>query len=301
MAEWLVAVQNGFRNLASNTPTPPRGKLPSPMIAYPRIATLASVALASLILSSVVCAEAFWRDSLGKFLAEHCLDCHAGTDAAGGLDLSALDDDLGKAEPMRRWIAVHDRVAAGEMPPEDAPPMDDQRRRMAVGVLADALRAADRQASDVVLRRLNRAEYQNTIRDLFGAEVRIAQLLPADTASSGFDNVGEGLAVSPEAIQSYLRAADAALDAVFGSARPAEGIHHETNLLDQKTHDGKPFLANQIGKMFRKTEDGLVIFQSGYCPTNLVNFSRLRAPAGTYRGTVQVRAIQSDEPETLRI
>ena len=124
---------------------------------------------------------------------------------------------------------------------------------------------------------------------------------PPDTASSGFDNVGEGLAVSPEAIQSYLRAADAALDAVFGSARPAERISHETNLLDQKTHDGKPFLANQIGKMFRKTEAGLVIFQSGYCPTNLVNFSRLRAPAGTYRGTVQVRAIQSDEPVTLRI
>ncbi len=273
----------------------------SSMIANPRIATLASVALASLILSSEVSAEVTWRDSLGAFFSEHCLDCHEGTDAAGGLDLSSLDSDLGGAEPMRRWIAVHDRIAAGEMPPEDAEPLDESKKQMAVGVLADALRTADRQVADVVLRRLNRAEYENTVRDLFGADVRVAQLLPADTATSGFDNVGEGLAVSPEAIQSYLRAADAALEIVFGSPRPTKRIHHETNLLDQKTHDDKPFLAKQIGEMFRKTEDGLVIFQSGYCPTNLVNFARLRAPAGTYRGTVQVRAIQSDEPVTLRI
>jgi hypothetical protein len=271
------------------------------MIAYPRIATLASVALAVWILSGEVFAEASWRDSLGEFFSEHCLDCHQGTDAAAGLNLSSLDADLGDAEVMRRWIAVHDRVAAGEMPPEDAEPLDERKRQMAVGVLADALRAADRQVANVVLRRLNRAEYENTLRDLFGADLRIAQLLPADTATSGFDNVGEGLAVSPEAIQSYLRAADAALDAVFGSPRPTRRIHHETNLLDQKTHDGKPFLAKQLGKMFRETEDGLVIFQSGYCPTNLVNFARLNAPAGTYRGTVQVRAIQSDEPVTLRI
>ena len=58
----------------------------------------------------------------------------------------------GKAEAMRRWIAVHDRVAAGEMPPEDAKPVDDPRRQMAVGLLADALRTADRQVADVVLR-----------------------------------------------------------------------------------------------------------------------------------------------------
>ena len=53
--------------------------------------------------------------------------------------------------------------------------------------------------------------------------------------------------------------------------------------------------------MFRRTNEGLVIFQSGYCPSNLVNFARLRPPAGLYRGTIRVRAVQSDEPVTLRI
>jgi hypothetical protein len=101
-------------------------------------------------------------------------------------------------------------------------------------------------------------------------------------------------------MQAYLHAADVTLDAVFGPPTKPKHIQHTTNLLDQKTHDGKPF-NNQIGKMFRKTDNGLVIFQSGYCPTNLVNFARLRAPAGTYRGKFQVRAIQSEEPVTLRI
>ena len=78
-------------------------------------------------------------------------------------------------------------------------------------------------------------------------------------------------------------------------------ITHKTNLLDQTNHDGTPRLTKQIGTMFRQTEHGLVIFHSGYCPTNLVNFARLRAPAGTYRGTLRVRAVQSKEPVTLRV
>ena len=126
-------------------------------------------------------------------------------------------------------------------------------------------------------------------------------MLPSDTPSFGFDNVGEGLAVSAEAAAAYLRAADATLDAVFGPPTEPKRIRHTTNLLEQKTHDGKPFLQDKIGSMFRRTDDGLVIFQSGYCPTNLVNFARLRAPRGTYRGSIRARAIQSDQPVTLRI
>ena len=187
------------------------------------------------------------------------------------------------------------------MPPPDHPQPSQAEKTKASTRLAEALTKADRARSDVVLRRLNRNEYENTVRDLFGVSVRVKEVLPQENPTAGFDNVGEGLAVSAEAAQAYLRAADVALDAVFGPPKKPKHIRHATNLLDQKSHDGKPYLASHIGSMFRRTENGLVIFQSNYCPTNLVNFARLRAPAGTYRGWLKVRAIQSEDPVTLRI
>ncbi len=257
---------------------------------------------------SVVCAET-WRQPLRPLLQTYCVDCHSGEGAEAGFDLAALGDQLGDqpgdqltdAEAMRRWVLVHDRLASGEMPPADARQPTETERSAAVSALSSSLTEADRARSDVVLRRLNRNEYDNTVRDLFDIQTSVKQWLPGDTSSYGFDNVGEGLAVSAEAAAAYLRAADAALDAVFGPPTEPKQIRHTTNLLDQKTHDGKPFLQDKIGSMFRKTDDGLVIFQSGYCPTNLVNFARLRAPVGSYRGTIRARAIQSDRPVTLRI
>lgn len=235
-----------------------------------------------------------------RFLTAHCVSCHSGDEAAGGLDVSTLSDDLSDAEMMRRWVLVHDRVAAGEMPPADADRPDSARTSGFLSKLATTIREADAARNDTVLRRLNRHEYQQTVRDLFLTDVEIHGL-PEDSSTDGFDTVGEGLAVSAEAMQAYLDAADQVLDAVFGPAAAPKFIRHETNLLKQVDWKGRPQLENQIGRMFRRTDDGLVIFQSGYCPTNLVNFARLKAPAGTYRGTIRARAIQTDKPVTMRI
>lgn len=262
---------------------------------------LTAVVIATIIAAPIALTAADWHDQWREFVGAHCVDCHSGKDSAGDLDLEQLGSDLSDAEVLRRWIQVHDRVAAGEMPPPENEGPETSERKRAVATLAETLDTADRRRGDVVLRRLNRTEYENTVRDLFGIEVQVKQLLPNDNSVAGFDNVGEGLAVSAEAAQAYLRAADVTLDAVFGPAKKPTSIRHETNLLDQKTHDGKPYLAGQMGKMFRRTENGIVIFQSGYCPTNLVNFARLRAPAGTYRGTIRARAVQTDKPVVLRI
>ncbi|MBC8291094.1 MAG: DUF1592 domain-containing protein, partial [Planctomycetes bacterium] len=242
-----------------------------------------------------------WRKSVEPFLQSHCVGCHEGADAEAGLDLSGVSTDLRDLESSRRWILIHDRIASGEMPPKGEPRPSKLAQAVTLKFLAQALTAAEWDRSDVVLRRLNRVEYENTVRELFDVHVRVKDQLPRDTPTAGFDNVGEGLAVSAEAAQAYLRAADIVLDAVFGPTKKPRYLTHKTNLLDQKTHDGKPFNARAIGTMFRKTKDGLVIFQSGYCPTNLVNFARLRAPAGTYRGTIRTRAVQSDKPVTLRV
>lgn len=255
----------------------------------------------ALLLCSLSVEAQSWRKNVQPFLQSYCVDCHDGADAEAGLDLSEVSTDLGDLESSRRWILIHDRISSGEMPPKGEPRPAKLAQSVALRLIAQAVIAAERTRSDVVLRRLNRNEYENTVRDLFGVHVRVKDQLPKDTPTAGFDNVGEGLAVSAEAAQAYLRAADIVLDAVFGPVKKPGYITHTTNLLDQKTHDGKPFNTRAIGTMFRKTDDGLVIFQSGYCPTNLVNFARLRAPAGTYRGTIRARAVQSDKPVTLRV
>lgn len=250
--------------------------------------------------SASLCADDGVPQNTRRFLTSHCVSCHSGDQAAGGLDVSTLGDDFSEAEVLRRWVLVHDRVAAGEMPPADAERPDSAKTSSFLCTLAATISSADAARNDTVLRRLNRHEYQQTVRDLFLTDVQVHGL-PDDSATDGFDTVGEGLAVSAEAMQAYLEAADQVLDAVFGPPTEPKFIRHETNLLDQVDWKGRPQLENQIGKMFRRTDDGLVIFQSNYCPTNLVNFARLRAPAGTYRGTIRARAVQSNHPVTMRI
>ncbi|MDB4331793.1 DUF1592 domain-containing protein [bacterium] len=252
----------------------------------------------SIILS---CTAGVWADETKQFLSEHCFDCHGGDNPESNLDLRKLSLDLADPQIFQNWVNIFDRVVKNEMPPRDALQPPRVNRNHFVSSLAQELTESHRKRNDVVLRRLNQREFENTVQDLFGVHVRLREYLPKDNSIGGFDNVGEGLAISVEAIQSYLTAADIAVDAILGSKQPPIRIHHITTLLDQKTHDGKPQLEQHLGKMFRQTDEGLAIFQSGYCPTNLVNFARLRAPAGTYRGTMRVRAIQSDKPVILRV
>ncbi|MFT5122174.1 MAG: hypothetical protein ACI9TH_004154 [Kiritimatiellia bacterium] len=256
------------------------------------------VIFCALVCSTLAAGER--PDALNTFIESHCIDCHEGLDAEGGLDLSALNFDLQNEEVARRWILIHDRVIAGDMPPKKKKRPDASHIQAVKDLLADAITEAEAKRNSVVLRRLNRREYENTVRELFHTDVQVIGL-PEDTSTDGFDNVGGGLAVSAEAMQAYLEAANQVLDAVFGPPKEPKHIRHETNLLDQVDWKGRPQLDSQMGKMFRRTKDGLVIFQSNYCPTSLVNFSRLRAPAGTYRGTIRARAIQSEKPVTLRI
>ncbi len=249
----------------------------------------------------VEAADRGWYDDVRPFLEQHCGDCHRGAAGEGGFDLARLAPRPSGAAETAQWIRIHDRLAAGEMPPPDAAQPSGRSRSKALELLADTLVAREQALAKVVLRRLNRSEYENTVRDLFGVWVDVKDQLPEDSSTDGFDNVGEGLNLSAEAIAAYLQAAEQTLDAVFGPPTEPKRIEFKTNLLDQRGHDGSSFIASHIGKMFRRTPDGLVIFQSGYCPTTLVNFSRLRAPVGTYRGTIRARAVQSDKPVTLRI
>ncbi len=228
---------------------------------------------------------------LQSFFKQHCLDCHSGDEHEGGLDLDSLSTELTDAEVMRRWVLVHDRVASGEMPPDGVQPPKAVRERF-LNQLSETLHRADASYREVVLRRLNRLEYENTLRDLFDLpHVDIKEMLPEDAKAHGFDNIGEALSLSTEQMMVYLQAIDHVLNEALGPAQRPQTRVKSVNLKDS--------VQRALGNLFRDEPDGVVIFSSDYSPSVLKGFD-LRQP-GLYRFKINARAFQSERPMTLRV
>jgi hypothetical protein len=225
---------------------------------------------------------------LATFLERHCFDCHAGDAPEAGLNLKTIAADLGDAEVRRRWVYLYDRVADGEMPPEAADQPDAETKAKFLGALGDALTRADLAGREVVLRRLNRREYEHTVRDLFGIHVDIQDILPDDSAEQGFDTIGADLSVSAEQMTAYLEAADVVLDQVFGPATPPRRINQTVNIKDLPSH----------GTADRVLPDGVVLF-SGAKGLPLYGVS-VSGP-WTYRLRIQAKAVQSERPVVMQV
>ena len=101
-------------------------------------------------------------------LQRRCVSCHGPDDVNGDVRLDILSTDLvGDSAAAETWHDVLNVLNLGEMPPKDEPQPSKAKVAKAIATLAQALNEADRDRNSVVLRRLNRNEYQNTIRDLF--------------------------------------------------------------------------------------------------------------------------------------
>jgi hypothetical protein len=142
-------------------------------------------------------------------VAKHCASCHNSDDKKGGLDLDTLSSkDIGAHAGT--WEKVVRKLVTRQMPPVGRPRPDEKTYDVFVAALERALdRAATLRPNPgrtVTMRRLNRTEYQNAIRDLLGLEVDAAALLPADEANHGFDSAPLG-DLSPTLLERYLTAA----------------------------------------------------------------------------------------------
>jgi hypothetical protein len=155
-----------------------------------------------------------------KFLEKHCFDCHDAATKKGGLDLTAPLADFTDAATFAKWVKVHDRVRAGEMPPSKKDQPVAAEREVMLKELARSVTDADsrrqRENGRVPLRRLNRTEYENTMRDLFSLPgLQVKDLLPEDGRFDGFDKASQSLDLSAVQLRKYLEAADVALDAAI--------------------------------------------------------------------------------------
>ena len=162
---------------------------------------------------------------IGELIQRTCLECHNGASAEGGLDLTSLTFDLADRRLRERWILIHDRVKSGEMPPDDSILSEGDRQSLEK-TLHDLVAKAD--LGDVLangrgpMRRLNRDEYEQNLRDVLQLPLLdIRDMLPEDREAHRFNKTASALDMSRVQLAAYLDAADAALrQAMAGGSEP---------------------------------------------------------------------------------
>jgi mono/diheme cytochrome c family protein len=149
-------------------------------------------------------------DLADRFFAKNCLACHGAEVTEGDLRLDRLGRDFRDPEVAEAWSRVWQRLHDGEMPPEARPRPDAAETAALLTWVADQTRVTSQPKG---IRRLNRIEFENTLRDLLDLPaLDVRELLPPDGQSNGFDKVGDALGISHVQIAGYLDAVEEALD-----------------------------------------------------------------------------------------
>lgn len=248
-----------------------------------------------------------------SMITTRCLECHDQETQKGGLDLSSLKYDLGDEREFATWVKVHDRVRDGEMPPPNSEHPTPQERAAFKNQLAkNLITAEDAQITPIgrtVLRRINRYQYENTVRDLLQAPwLQLKDMLPEDGQAHRFNTVGEALDVSHVQMSRYLQAADYALRQVtvpravqpetttkkyyardegafvgaYNTGPEVRSTFPVVGFKEDQAHLKQPY---SVGDADPKTrdEEGVGVVLSTYEPTE-IRWTRFRAPvAGRYK------------------
>ncbi|ADB16164.1 Protein of unknown function DUF1592 [Pirellula staleyi DSM 6068] len=186
------------------------------------IASLVSQASAAVDLPAEL-AEKFTRD-VTPFVSKHCADCHDKEEPQAGLTLTTFAEAKAIVPDREHWEKVLELVSSGSMPPSDQPQppaADVEKFTSVVQAIFDHVdKTSPRDPGRVTVRRLNRVEYNNTIRDLFGVDLRPADDFPSDDVGHGFDNIGDVLTVSPVLMERYLAAAESVSSRIITPEAP---------------------------------------------------------------------------------
>ncbi|QDV85134.1 DUF1592 domain-containing protein [Planctomycetes bacterium TBK1r] len=152
-----------------------------------------------------------FQTNIAPFLENHCVVCHSGDDFEGEVSFDRFEDSADIQENYEFWEKVLRLVVEHQMPPADqTQPTDDEIASLgrAIELEFDAFDCTSvKHPGRVTIRRLNKSEYDNTIRDLLGLDLRLADNFPSDDVAHGFDNVGDVLTIPPILFEKYLEAA----------------------------------------------------------------------------------------------
>jgi len=188
------------------------------------------------LLFSSLAADAAVAPPVTAFFQTYCIDCHGPKKQKGDFRVDELKVSTTSAD-AENWQLVLDNLHLGEMPPEKSKqPKTAEVEVVTTWIQSEIFRASNvlkGSGGEVVLRRLNRAEYQNTIADLFDVHGDFTAGFPDDTLDHGFDNNGAALMLSASQVQEYMKAAEFVLARAIAPAKRPETVSKTLTL-----HDG---------------------------------------------------------------
>jgi hypothetical protein len=230
------------------------------------------------------------------FLQTYCTECHRQEKTKGKVRLDDISFTLDSVQNADLWQKVLNVLNSGEMPPEDEKQPDRVLKTEFLAALSETLVLARKSLSDVqgkiTMRRLNRREYRNTLRDLLGVEVDVREL-PADGGAGAFDTVGSSLFMSSDQFEQYLTLGRQALDEHFARTAPRPPQTFKTRLepeqeANRRINDLKGRLEKRY-ENFQKWSDAMDAFAAQ--PENEPaiaplpkDFNGFRRPAAYYQG-----------------
>src|SRR5262249_6761024 len=183
-----------------------------------------------------------FRAEVEPILAEFCFGCHSGAGAKASVSFDSFTSDRELLESRDRgWKALR-QIRAGFMPPREEPhPSEESFRRIEdwIKLSVFEIDPQDPDPGRVTVRRLNRNEYRNTIRDLMGIQYDAIAEFPPDDSGHGFDNIGDVLPVSPLLLEKYIAAAKAIV---------AQSVPTVSRVIPERTISGKSFRAADADK-----------------------------------------------------
>lgn len=224
-----------------------------------------------------------FRQNIQPILSEYCYDCHADGANKGGISFDEFKSDEAIVTNHDLWLNVLKNVRTGMMPPpKKSRPSAEERQRLADWIKFDAF-GIDPNNPDpgrVTIRRLNRFEYRNTIRDLMGVDYDTQTELPPDDTGYGFDTIGDVLTLSPMLLEKYLDAANTII---------SKAVPITSRVVAEKTVSGSDFRGHAGESSSRNHADS--IYLSYYEPAAVSN-SFVTEHAGHYQVLLDLSATE---------
>ena len=197
-----------------------------------------------------------YRTEIEPILIEYCFDCHGDGMDKGGIALDEHDELKMVMSDVKLWDHVYSTVEGLLMPPgEKAQPTDEERQKIVEWIEADVFKLDPKNPDPgrVTIRRLNRDEYNNTVRDLVGIDLRPADEFPEDDTGYGFDTIGDVLTLSPALLERYFDAAGRVLNTAIVTEAPAPKVQ---NFEESKFH-GRERIGDKTGHMSSSARVGV--------------------------------------------
>ncbi len=232
-----------------------------------------------LLPSLLLAADPAMPDKHRALFKEHCVSCHGPEKQKGKFRVDDLPLTITNVETAEKWQKVLNAMNSGDMPPEDEKQPSKEAKADFLDDLANVMVAARRSLGDqkglITMRRLNRREYKNTLRELLGVEINVAEL-PPDGGSGAFDTVGSNLFMSANQIEQYQALGREALEEAFAwqtTASVTKKLHYEGETTTPKVKD---FVKYQIDARERAKQWVKAVDEAVAKPENKEIVAKLR-------------------------